>query len=441
MPLTAHRLMGKLCHEGGCSLVKGAASIIERLDKCSILWCREVMDVTSLWPAVGVMLVALATAMCLPRPSHQVSATPRYPSLDGLRGYLALAVFVSHSSIWYFYLRTGTWDVPPSNVYTQLGQGSVTLFFMITGFLFWSKLLDGRQQPIDWSRLYLSRAFRLGPLYLVAVACVMLMSFGRAGFQLREAPEVVAEHLAQWLVFTIPGIVPVNGFTETVPLAGVVWSLSYEWLFYAWLPLAAVCLRAQTSIHWVIVSLTAVVVLVMVMPQVQFPMLYAFAGGIAAAGLVRIAAIRMMLARGVWGAIAILCLATTFTVFPTAYTIPALLLLAGSFLIIACGNSLYGILEWPASILLGEMAYSLYLLHSVVLFVTYRVLLAESAATFSPVEHWAIVLCQVPALILICFATFRFVEKPGMDAVPRWHARLVARRLPSRARAVPEVRH
>ncbi|MCC9001654.1 MAG: acyltransferase, partial [Candidatus Competibacter sp.] len=88
------------------------------------------MDVTSLWPAVGVMLVALATAMCLPQPSHQVSATPRYPSLDGLRGYLALAVFVSHSSIWYFYLRTGTWDVPPSNVYTQLGQGSVTLFFM-----------------------------------------------------------------------------------------------------------------------------------------------------------------------------------------------------------------------------------------------------------------------------------------------------------------------
>ena len=97
-------------------------------------------------------------------------------------GVMALAVFVSHSSIWYFYLRTGTWDVPPSNVYTQLGQGSVTLFFMITGFLFWSKLLDGRQQPIDWSRLYLSRALRLGPLYLVAVACVMFLSFGRAGF-------------------------------------------------------------------------------------------------------------------------------------------------------------------------------------------------------------------------------------------------------------------
>ncbi|MBX3340195.1 MAG: acyltransferase [Nitrospira sp.] len=399
------------------------------------------MDATSLWPAAGVVLVALATAMFLPRTTLQeASSTPRYPSLDGLRGYLALAVFVSHSSIWYFYLRSGTWDVPPSNVYTQLGQGSVTLFFMITGFLFWSKLLDGRHQPIDWSRLYLSRALRLGPLYLVAVACVLLMSFGRTGFQMREAPAVVAEQTAQWLLFTIPGISSVNGFAETVPLAGAVWSLPYEWLFYAGLPLAAFCLRTSPPIQWVIVSLAAVVILVMVMPQVRFPMLYAFAGGIAAAGLVRIAAIRMMLSRGVWGAIAILCLATAFMAFPTAYTVPATLLLAGGFLIIACGNSLYGILEWPASIVLGEMAYSLYLLHSVVLFVTYRLLLAESAATLSPAEHWAMVLCQVPALILLCSATFRLVEKPGMEAVPRWHARLVARRADTSASAVPSGR-
>ena len=387
------------------------------------------MDATSLWPAAGVVLVALATAMFLPRTTLQeASSTPRYPSLDGLRGYLALAVFVSHSSIWYFYLRSGTWDVPPSNVYTQLGQGSVTLFFMITGFLFWSKLLDGRRQPIDWSRLYLSRALRLGPLYLVAVACVLLMSFGRAGFHLREAPAVVAEQTAQWLLFTIPGIAPVNGFTEMVPLAGAVWSLPYEWLFYACLPLAAFCLRTGPPLHWVIVSLATVVVLVMVMPQVRFPVLYAFVGGIASAGLVRIAVIRGMLACGVWGAIAILCLITTFTVFPTAYTVPAVLLLTGAFLIIACGNSLYGILEWPASVALGKMAYSLYLLHSVLLFVTYRLLLGEWAATFSAGEHWAIVLCQVPFLILICFATFRLVEKPAMDAVPRWRAWLVASR-------------
>ncbi len=400
------------------------------------------MDATSLWPVAAVVPLALATATLLPRASlERASTTPRYTSLDGLRGYLALAVFLSHSSIWYFYLRSGTWQVPPSNVYTQLGQSSVILFFMITGFLFCSKLLDGRLQPIDWPRLYLSRALRLGPLYLVAVTCVILMSFGRAGFHLQEAPAVIAEQTAQWLLFTIPGISPVNGFTETVPLAGAVWSLPYEWLFYAWLPLGACCLRADPPVRWVIVSLVVVVIVVLVMPQVRFPVLSAFAGGIAAAGLVRVAGIRIVLARGVWGAIAILCLATTIVLFPTAYSVSALLLLTAGFLIIACGNSLYGMLEWPASIALGEMAYSVYLLHSVVLFVTYRLLLAEWAATFSAVEHWAIVVCQVPALILICFATFRLVEKPAMDALPRWHAWLVARRPNNGAISEPSGRH
>lgn len=185
------------------------------------------MDATSLWPAVGVVLLALGTATLLPsaRP-RQASLAHRYSSLDGLRGYLALAVFLSHSSICYFYLHSGVWDVPPSTLYTQLGQSSVTLFFMITGLLFWSKLLNGRLEPIDWTRLYLSRVLRLGPLYLVAAACVILVAFCRAGFELKESPWVVVGQVATWLMFTIPGISPVNGFAETVPIAGAVWTLS-----------------------------------------------------------------------------------------------------------------------------------------------------------------------------------------------------------------------
>lgn len=386
------------------------------------------MDATSLWPAVGVVLLALGTAMLLPsvRP-RQASLAPRYSSLDGLRGYLSLAVFLSHSSIWYFYLRSGVWDVPPSTVYTQLGQSSVTLFFMLTGFLFWSKLLNGRLEPIDWTRLYLSRVLRLGPLYLLAAACVILVAFCRAGFELKEPPSVVVGQVATWLMFTIPGISPVNGFAETVPLAGAVWTLSYEWLFYACLPIGAFCLRASTPLTWLMISAAAVTALSMGMPEVRMPMLSAFGGGITAASLARIAVVRAMLARGVWGAIAIACLATTLFLLPTAYMLSAVLLLAMAFLIIACGNSLYGMLEWPASVTLGEMAYSLYLLHGLVLFVAYRLVFAEGADRFSPVEHWAIVLGLVPLLVLLCFTTFRLIEKPAMDAVPRWHAWLTAR--------------
>ena len=304
------------------------------------------MDATSVWPAVGAVLLALGTAAFLPRLRPLRSAsTPRYPSIDGLRGYLALAVFLSHSSIWYFYLRSGTWDVPPSNFYTQLGQSSVTLFFMITGFLFWSKLLDGRVQPIDWPRLYLSRVFRLAPLYSLAVACVVTVSLYTAGFQLRESMTVFAGEVVKWLAFTIPGIAPVNGFAETVPLAGAVWSLPYEWLFYACLPIGSLCLRAAPPVFWLFCSVAAVGTLTMVMPEVRGPVLYAFGGGMAATGLARVAAIRTMLAQGVWGVIAMACLMTTMWVFPTAYTVPAVVILAGGFSIIACGNSLTAFLN------------------------------------------------------------------------------------------------
>ncbi len=112
--------------------------------------------------------------------------------------------------------------------------------------------------------------------------------------------------------------------------------------------------------------------------------------------------------------------------FPTAYTFPALMLLTGAFTIIACGNSIYGILEWPTSVLLSEMGYSLYLLHSLLLFAAYRLVLGEWASTLSAAEHWSIVLGLVPVLILLCFATFRLIEQPTMAAVPRCHAWLVA---------------
>ncbi len=58
------------------------------------------MNGISLWPAVGAVLHALET----------------------------VTLSLSHSSVRYFYLRTGRWEIPSFNFYTQLGQSSGTLF-------------------------------------------------------------------------------------------------------------------------------------------------------------------------------------------------------------------------------------------------------------------------------------------------------------------------
>ena len=109
---------------------------------------------------------------------------------------------------------------------------------MITGFLFWSKLLDGRTRPIDWRRLYVSRVLRLAPLFVVLRRrCSGSMALAPSGFRLRvSAPRAVLETL-QWLTFTIAGMPNLNR-APTSLIGGPAWSLPYEWWFYLSLPLA-----------------------------------------------------------------------------------------------------------------------------------------------------------------------------------------------------------
>ena len=77
------------------------------------------MEAVSLLPAIVVLVVANATAFVLGKKFGVPSSQGRFAAIDGLRGYLALCVFLHHSCIWFFYFKTGQWKVPPSNLYTD----------------------------------------------------------------------------------------------------------------------------------------------------------------------------------------------------------------------------------------------------------------------------------------------------------------------------------
>src|ERR1700730_13991860 len=99
---------------------------------------------------VGWLIVgrsAFYQALCAPRTGA------RFASLDGLRGFLALGVFLHHGIIWHGIIASQ--PRPPLGPYCKyLGQGSVIFFFLITGFLFWTKVVKagGRIDPIDLYR-------------------------------------------------------------------------------------------------------------------------------------------------------------------------------------------------------------------------------------------------------------------------------------------------
>ena len=119
--------------------------------------------INTLWPLFGVLLVcfvAMATMAGIGRWIPEPAGN-RFKSLDGLRGFLALFVLSHHSLYWYERISTGNWSMS-SILYENLGKCSVSMFFMLSSFLFFGKILDSKDRPIDWERFAIGRFFRIG---------------------------------------------------------------------------------------------------------------------------------------------------------------------------------------------------------------------------------------------------------------------------------------
>jgi peptidoglycan/LPS O-acetylase OafA/YrhL len=358
------------------------------------------------------VLICRLIAAAMGTPPHQ----GRYASIDGLRGYLAFFVFLHHACIWYFYLRSGNWVEAPSYLYTELGESSVVLFFMITGFLFFSKLLEGRTQEIDWGKLYISRVLRLGPLYLLVVFLVFIIVAYMSHSTLQEPLWRLAKEVLHWLGFTLLGAPDLNHIKNTrYIVAEVTWTLQYEWVFYCSLPVLGLAIGVRRVPNPGYVALGVLALLGLAMLHLEFYRLLSFVGGIAAAIAVRYAPFRKLASRRVSSFIALGSFASVISLYPSAYGAIPIVLLSLAFILIACGNDVFGLLVSPASRTLGEMAYGIYLMHGLMLFVAFNFVVGlDRSRSWTPMAHWMLVLGLTPILLLISYTTHRFIERPAM---------------------------
>jgi peptidoglycan/LPS O-acetylase OafA/YrhL len=180
---------------------------------------------------VAMLAIAVVATRFSPVVANLTIDRGRYGALDGFRGVLAIGVFVHHSFTAYKYFTLGVWDWSLSPILNHLGQTSVAIFFMITGFLFALKAMSPR---IDWIAFYLARFTRLFPLYSIIVCAVFIIVFIISKGEMKESIEMILKELIQWLTFSLFDRPDVNGLPKTWTLiAGVNWTLKYEIQFYA----------------------------------------------------------------------------------------------------------------------------------------------------------------------------------------------------------------
>ena len=368
--------------------------------------------------AISVCVLS-AQALVLSGARPQASGG-RMGCIDGLRGFLAFGVFLHHYVITYSYRLTGLWTDPRSSFYKLAGGAGIAFFFMITGFLFWHKILSAGGK-VDWTKLYASRVFRIVPLYWFVVALVVFLVFSVGGLELNVSAMRLASQMMAWLSFARLLPPDINGFRGTnIIVAGSLWTLKYEWVFYLCLPLMAVLITESRRLP-VLMWLAAGCVIAVRAYNFKIPyleldtnMFIYFVTGAFSAFLYRYEALRNMAQKSVLSWVAVISLGLLFTFFNSIYGVAPLLLMAAFFIIVALGNSIFGVLRLPAVVLMGEISYSMYLLHGVLLYICFSVLLPDFMRAASPALVSATMALMGALLVGISWVSYCLIEKPGM---------------------------
>jgi peptidoglycan/LPS O-acetylase OafA/YrhL len=358
----------------------------------------------------------------------------RYFELDSLRGLAALIV-VLHHLLLAWVVETG-W---PASVICRdfvgdvilLGPAAVILFFVLSGFVLSLPAVNGK--PQTYFTFVTRRVFRIYVPYLAALAVSIAALFWLYG-HMTESRWVLSWWSGPVTWRLIWQHVMFLGVYDTTRFDPPIWSLVYEMRISLFFPLlCAIVLRLRmrwafalafflTAVPSVIDKKYGVVGTVPLFDTLHYTTMFILGIYLAREkariadwfkGLTRLAKIS-------FGVAAVLLFAVAGPQFtPLAISIFHLRLtlftqwitaLGAGGLIIICMNSgtCKRILLWPPIRLLGQMSYSLYLMHFIVLLCCLDLLFGRIPL--------AAILCLVFVLsLIVSWYCYRWVEVPSMN--------------------------
>lgn len=341
----------------------------------------------------------------------EVGGKDRVLPMEGLRAIAVGLVFMQHYSKQYLiYGKLTGFTRQFGELFANIGNYGVELFFVLSGFLIYGILL--RRRPPFFSFMA-RRARRLYPAFMAALV------FGVCVDPWRPHPKIPHDLLsASAYIFEniafLPGLFPID------PLFSVNWSLSYEWWFYVTATfIFSVCgiTAARPAIR--VCGIVGAIVILLVCSAKGVP--YTPIRGTCLLGGMLLAEAREARLPGVPGILGIILAFSSLVGCAAIHHLPSW---AHSFILMIgfcalCSGALSGSdpivttpLSWKYLRLFGNISYSYYLIHGFVVESIARLILYFVGSGLTNWVFWAALLPIFFATVLVGASVFLCIEKP-----------------------------
>ncbi len=341
-------------------------------------------------------------------------------SITGLRGILAASVFVHHAQVSRNFFRNGIWSEPQSSLYSFAGTGCVGVFFMITGFLFWGKAL---RAEVRYVPLLKSRARRILPLYMLSCLIIFAASAYESNFLLSVDLLDLTLSILRWLGGGLFGQPAINEVNTHLINCGVTWTLQYEWVFYLLLPLTAAFASPGRFAVLMVISFVSLFCLKRLGYDEQYHSLVVavpFFGGMLSAYAALWRGDRGFRHPMLVSLFVVASFIAAALCYVSGYFTPVAIGLFPAFAAISLGDDAFGLLRLRCVRFLGEISFSVYLLHGIILMAVLQAI--NRILPVGQISYYGflgICIGLSVAVVLASTTTFMLVERRYMkDRIP-----------------------
>lgn len=331
----------------------------------------------------------------------------RISQIDGLRFVLASLVLFHHYILSYAYFNGKGWSLAAISDYPinqKIGGIGVALFFMISGYIF------SNAKITSWPIFYAKRFLRIAPLLILSSLLCLCIAAWIQRNNIDMSDVFMKAYL--WFDAGLYGDKPdIFGMTGVSLInASTPWTLFWEWGFYFSLPWVFV-LRDNTKSF--VLSFSAIFFCMYVLTNwdTRNAILISF---FAIGFLAQEISTQFQLKKAYCNIGLIAAMILSYLINADAYLLYCVPVIALIFIMVAMGGDVFGLLRMKGFIRLGDVSYSIYLLHGICWFCLNHYIKAHGIVLTTS-EYMTVSSIAFFLILLISTMTYRFIERPFIN--------------------------